>query len=269
MAEMTETLPVERIAEPTAAAFHRLYVRRAQPVIITGAVEKWPAWKKWSVPYFRAHFADRRVPVFPLTEGYTRPNVEDRVEYDESVTVGQFLDTLDAEASAKQVASGYMMGRLHDYFPELEADLPAPTFAPPAPWGFQKWWLSGPGTVSLLHTDLPDNLFAQFVGKKRVTLFPPRDEFRLYREPLWSTIPMCSRVDPEAPDYHLFPRLRGAHPRCVILGPGDILYIPRRWWHHVRTLETSISASYWWSTGLNYLVIRCALAYQKFRKLVY
>ena len=266
---MIEPLPVERIAEPSAEEFDHRYVKPGKPVIITGSVEKWPACKKWSLQYFREHFSEREIPILPLTQGYTRPNVQDRVEYDEHVTVGQFLDQIEAAAAAQQVVGGYMMGRVRDFLPEIQADLPVPSFAPAAPWWFQKWWLSGPGTVSVLHTDLPDNLFAQFVGKKRVMLFPPRDEFRLYREPLWSTVPMCSRVDPEVPDYKRFPRLRRAHPRCLLLGPGEILYIPRRWWHHVRTLETSISASYWWSTGLNYLVIRCALAYQNFRKLVY
>lgn len=266
---MNEPLPVERVARPSREEFHRRWVKPGQPVIITGVVEEWPAWTKWSLQYFREHFANRKIPILPLTQGYTRPNVEDRVEYDEHVTLGQYLEKEIAAAAGARAPCGYMMGRLREFLPETEPDLPVPALAPSAPWGFQKWWLSAPGTVSVLHTDLPDNLFAQIVGQKRVMLFPPRDEFRLYREPLWSTVPMCSRVDPEVPDYQRFPRLRGAHPRSLLLGPGDLLYIPRRWWHHVRTLETSISVSYWWSTGLNYLVIRCALAYQNLRKLVY
>ena len=30
------------------------------------------------------------------------------------------------------------------------------------------------------------------------------------------------------------------------LFPGDVLYIPAKWWHHVRSLDFSISVNAWW-----------------------
>jgi hypothetical protein len=32
----------------------------------------------------------------------------------------------------------------------------------------------------------------------------------------------------------------------TILAPGDCLYIPRGWWHYVRSLSPSFSVSFWW-----------------------
>lgn len=32
-----------------------------------------------------------------------------------------------------------------------------------------------------------------------------------------------------------------------ILEEGDMLYIPPKWWHYVRSLTTSLSVSFWWS----------------------
>jgi len=55
-----------------------------------------------------------------------------------------------------------------------------------------------------------------------------------------------SRVDPEAPDLTQFPLFANVKLQEAILGPGDILFIPRNYWHHVRALERSISMSFWW-----------------------
>lgn len=32
---------------------------------------------------------------------------------------------------------------------------------------------------------------------------------------------------------------------CII-HPGDILYIPQKWWHHVRSIDRSVSVNVWW-----------------------
>jgi hypothetical protein len=39
------------------------------------------------------------------------------------------------------------------------------------------------------------------------------------------------------------------------LAPGDAIYIPRRWWHHVRTLVSSVSVNLWWADGEYRLVV--------------
>jgi len=30
------------------------------------------------------------------------------------------------------------------------------------------------------------------------------------------------------------------------LAPGEMLYIPKGWWHYLRALEPSASVSFWW-----------------------
>ncbi|KAF9630585.1 Transcription factor jumonji/aspartyl beta-hydroxylase [Lasiodiplodia theobromae] len=32
----------------------------------------------------------------------------------------------------------------------------------------------------------------------------------------------------------------------AVLGPGDALYVPKGWWHYVRSLSPSFSVSFWW-----------------------
>jgi hypothetical protein len=57
-------------------------------------------------------------------------------------------------------------------------------------------------------------------------------------------------VDFSAPDFELYPRFRDAlaHARVAELEPGDAIYIPTLWWHHVEALEAfNILVNYWWT----------------------
>ena len=47
-------------------------------------------------------------------------------------------------------------------------------------------------------------------------------------------------------DLRRFPRFGGATVAEAVIGPGDMVFIPADTWHHVRSLEPSISVSFWW-----------------------
>lgn len=39
----------------------------------------------------------------------------------------------------------------------------------------------------------------------------------------------------------------------IDLEPGDVLYVPKNWWHLVENLETSISINTWVELKVSYL----------------
>jgi len=53
-----------------------------------------------------------------------------------------------------------------------------------------------------------------------------------------------SPVDPEHPDLDAFPEFAEASVKEVVISPGEALFIPVGFWHHVRSLEVSISVSF-------------------------
>ena len=89
------------------------------------------------------------------------------------------------------------------------------------------------------------------VGRRRFTLFP-REQFRnLYLGPIDNTPAgrAVSMVDFHAPDFARYPGFREAlrHAQVVELEPGDALYIPSMWWHHVEGLAPfNVLVNYWW-----------------------
>jgi len=249
---------VPRIHAPSRAVFAD-YVRRKQPVVIAGAFDDWPA-RRWSAESLKSAYGDHTIPVAPVRDGKVVYGAEFGVRYDE-IRFGEWLDQMLAEA---QPAS-YAMFHIADVLPDLARDLRVPAFCPPASWSIARLWMSRADTGSPMHHDLPENALMQIVGRKRLILIPPADSWRMYRYPLTSHLPQYSRVDAEQVDLVRFPRFAEARQTVVELGPGDLLYLPRLWWHQARSLDFSISVNYWWATGLLALLVRTAVAYQKMR----
>ena len=111
-------------------------------------------------------------------------------------------------------------------------------------------WI-GTRTRIAAHNDYPDNLACCAVGRRRFTLFPP-DQFRnLYLGPIDNTPAgrAVSMVDFASPDLAAHPRFveAMAHAQTVELDPGDAIFIPSMWWHHVEGLaDFNILVNYWW-----------------------
>jgi hypothetical protein len=107
-------------------------------------------------------------------------------------------------------------------------------------------WFGSAGTRAELHFHWGDNVFCQTFGSKQFTLFAPSDSQYLYQFPIDSPISHFSHVDVERPDLERYPAFSSAMPIKVILTPGDVLFLPAGWWHHVRSLSLSVSVNQWW-----------------------
>ena len=111
-------------------------------------------------------------------------------------------------------------------------------------------WI-GTRTQIAAHNDFPDNLACCAVGRRRFTLFPPHQFRNLYLGPIDNTPAgrVVSMVDFDAPDLAAHPRFADAMAEAltVELEPGDAIFIPSMWWHHVEGLaDFNILVNYWW-----------------------
>ncbi|CAD2216739.1 Leucine carboxyl methyltransferase/Galactose oxidase, central domain/Cupin-like domain/Cupin superfamily protein, putative [Angomonas deanei] len=84
------------------------------------------------------------------------------------------------------------------------------------------------------HYDTMDNVLLQVTGRKRVVLFPPSQYNNLYMSGSSSPV-----IDLDHPDLVQYPRMIEAlkHSTEVTLEPGDMLYFPANWFHHITTLQ--------------------------------
>ena len=118
-------------------------------------------------------------------------------------------------------------------------------------------WI-GTRTRIAAHNDFPDNIACCAVGRRRFTLFPPHQFANLYLGPIDNTPAgrAVSMVDFEAPDLAAHPRFveAMAEAQTVELEPGDAIFIPSMWWHHVAGLaDFNVLVNYWWRRSAAWL----------------
>ncbi len=108
------------------------------------------------------------------------------------------------------------------------------------------------------HWDLPQNIAVVAGGERSFTLFPPEELPNLYVGPLDVTLAgqPVSLVDLKNPDFEKFPRFRQAlaHAQTARLAPGDAIYIPSMWFHHVESHDAlGVLVNDWWRDAEPYM----------------
>jgi hypothetical protein len=227
-----------------------------EPVVIEHATDHWPALAaaSRSPAALDDYLKDRDsgVPV-PIME--TPPSSGGRFGYSADIREFSFTrrnrplaETLDRIAKARsEPNAGYLAIQMLP----LDAQMAAFVRENPMPLvpasARPKLWLGGP-VKTQVHNDRDHNLACVVAGHRRFLLFPPEQVRNLYIGP-FDNPPPLSLVDPEAPDFDLFPRFREALATAQVahLGPGDAILIPRYWWHHVTSLDPyNAMVNYWW-----------------------
>ena len=132
-------------------------------------------------------------------------------------------------------------------------------------------WVGTEGAHTPCHQDTyGENLIAQLVGSKTWTLFPPDQGHLLgptrvpYEESsVYSSVNFV-HLSHNSPT--TLSKLSMTTPYIVTLHPGDVLYVPRHWWHQVYSNEYSISVNTWLEhpedtrARLGEAIVRCQVA---------
>lgn len=163
---------------------------------------------------------------------------------------GELTSIVDMETSfffdkcSKQMSSNisddfhYFTGRVADCFPSLlHADWEQFTMEDVhgvtnlSALGYMSVWLGGLGSTTQSHYDIANNCFLQVNGSKRIRLWHPKVHIEMCPYPDAHPRARKSRLSPMALD-QLEPFLD------VVLEPGDALFIPPFWFHHVEVVQT-------------------------------
>ena len=240
-----------------------------QPAILRGFVRDWPIVQaalqsdEEVCAYVTRHANDSPANCF-----FAPPEVKGRFSYGpdlqqfnfdvRSASIETLLTILMRLKDVENPPSMYA-GALpfQQFFPALALDCPMPLLNPSASAKVSLWL--GNQTRTAAHWDLPQNLACVVAGKRRFTLFPIEEVKNLYIGPLDHTLAgqPISLVDFDNPDLLTHPRFAQAVKAAQIaeLEPGDVLYMPSLWIHHVKSLApVGMLVNFWWRDGPEHLV---------------
>jgi len=233
----------------------------SEPLVLKGLVKDWPAVcagrrsPQAAADYIRQFYSGDRVTAF-----FAPAEIKGRVGYNEDLTgfnyekvivaLDEVLDPIFEHISDSEPPACYMGSTvLNRWFPGFrdENDLALDDHELLA-----NLWIGNQIRVAA-HFDLAHNIACCIAGRRRFTLFPPDQLENLYIGP-WDMTPAgpaISLVDFHEPDFDRFPKFREAlESACeVTLEPGDALFLPGMWWHHVEGLDgLNMLVNYWWRT---------------------
>ena len=215
--------------------FYDRFVKTNTPVILQGMMDQWAAKEKWTFDFFRSLGSRSSVNVEEgnVFQGETEFRRQRFCDY---------LDQVLDETPGQQVA--YLsVFRIFDSFPELHADVDFSLIDQHKLKSSTVAWIGPADTVTGYHIDWGDNILAQLQGRKHIHLAPPTATPNMYVSEKFEQGSTLSQVDFDNVDHDRFPNFSKVQHHEFVLNPGEMVFIPRGWWHHVRSLDKSISVS--------------------------
>ncbi|MGN6493660.1 MAG: cupin-like domain-containing protein [Agriterribacter sp.] len=222
--------------------FRRKYYTAGKPLVIKGMAKEWPAYTKWNWNYFKEIVGDKKVGIYNNTksDAYTPVN-----KADDYTTFGEYVDMISKGPAGWRI----FLFNIFDHAPQLTHDFEWPDHLMK---GFVKrfpmLFVGGASSITHMHFDIDmSHIFhTQFVGRKKVLLFPHEEKHKLYRKPY----EVLSFADFShyyqhngSPDYKKFPALKLAKGYELTLEHGDTLFMPAGYWHHMEYLDSGFAMS--------------------------
>jgi hypothetical protein len=245
-----------------AATFRDQIVPKNQPAVLRGVALQWPAVQRGSPsPQAMCSYLMSLQQGGPVPLLTADPGIQGRFFFRDdmrgfnfqrrpaplAVALRMLLTHLDdTEPPAVFVESAPLPDCLPGFAASNRLDLLDGSIVP-------RIWIGNSVTVQT-HYDLWNNIACVLAGRRRFTLFPPEQLPNLYPGPMDITpagVPI-SMVPLQNPDFERYPRFRQAlaAARVAELEPGDALFIPYGWWHHVQSLRSfNVLVNYWWAEG--------------------
>ena len=230
---------VDKVESISPSNFKKNYYDTMKPLVITGLAKSWPAYNKWNWDYFIDTVGDKEVGVYNnvKSDSYTPINTAD-----DYMKFGDYLRKVKAGPLDLRI----FLFNIFQHAPQVIKDFSWPDelmkgFVKKFPMLF----VGGEGSITHMHFDIDMShiLHTQFIGKKRVLLFPHEEQYKLYRKP-WEVLSLANFANyRESFDYKNFPATKMARGYEVILEHGDTLFMPAGYWHHMEYIEAGFAMS--------------------------
>ncbi len=217
------------------------YYAANRPVVLLGLMQRWKALSVWSPDYLKTAYGEATVEV--MFGRSSDPRYEINLEqHRKQMRFGDYIEMLMRGGETNDyymVANNRVLegSELHPLLADIEM---FPEYLNLDSWAGRVFlWFGPKGTVTPLHHDTMNIFMAQIYGEKHVTLISPDQTHLVYNH-----FGVYSDVDCENPDFEKHPLFQGVDKIEIVLRPGEVLFLPVGWWHHVRALDIGITLSF-------------------------
>lgn len=231
---------VDRRSNLSPQEFLNCYYSANRPVVLTDLITEWKALTEWSPAYLKAVCGGEIVEIMMDRERDARYEINS-LSHKRAIPFADYIDMVERAGATNDfylVANNHFLAR--ESAQALLQDLmPLPVYLDPERLAGAYFWFGPGGTVTPLHHDTMNVLLTQIRGRKRIALIAPEQTPWMYNE-----LGVYSEVDYERPDFESYPLFQNVQITEVMLEPGEALFLPVGWWHHVRALDVSMSVSF-------------------------
>ncbi|XP_034241516.1 HSPB1-associated protein 1 [Thrips palmi] len=231
----------------------------SKPVVFHGRIDDWEVLK-WNIEDWSTAFGKKLLPFRCGVRSCSLQPLWERYCGREVMTLAEFASIQRNPKELKDSGKWFYFDYkyLNEWTPQDNNALKSVSWSslgfPEMEVAGSTLWIGSGGAHTPCHYDTyGSNLVAQVFGTKRWILWPPSESktMRPTRVPYeessvyskWNfNCPLPSEFYHDCKEIYI-----------VDLKPGDVLFVPRHWWHYVECLDTSVSINSWMASNLDYV----------------
>lgn len=229
-----QLVDVDKVSTISRNDFSDAYFTPLRPLIIKDLAKSWPALTKWTPDFFKNQHGSSQVKIYD--ESFVTAG-DHYMSQAKSIPLSDFIDAVMSTSQDLRM----FLYNIKSQIPELVDDVVFPDLVDGLSKNFIFMFFGCKDSVTQMHFDIDmSHVFHTAIfGRKTITLFPFEQGKNLHRYPFTCR----SYVDVHQPDFKLHPGLKDAQGYQVVLEPGETLYMPSGYWHHLVYEEASCAIS--------------------------
>ena len=228
---------IDKVEYITTKDFNTNYLLQNKPLIIKNVSPGASAFNKWNINYFKKNAGNLMIDVHD--NRIKNSATTSITKADKKILFSDYLDIIEAN---KESDYRIFLFNLFKIKPGFRNDFPCPDIFSGLLDKIGYMFFGAKNSDVRIHYDI-DNcnvLHTQFLGRKKITLFSADYSEMLYQLPFTTH----SIVDINKINYDKYPAIKYVKGYELILEPGETLFMPSGFWHHMHYIDAGFSVSY-------------------------
>ncbi len=226
--------PISKLAGLNRESFKKEFLDPLLPVVFTDLIQDWPAKDLWTFDFFKKNYGHLNVPIYD--ESFSEGG-KNYMSATGTMKFGDYLSLIESGPTSLRI----FLWNIFKDAPSLVHDIKIPTIMDGFYNEFPFMFFGGQGSYTKIHYDIDCShvFLSQLQNRKRIILFDREQSRNLYHVPFT----VSCLVNPINLDEKKYPGIKHLQGYETVLEPGETLFIPSMYWHHIEYTDSGYSLS--------------------------